>query len=277
MSETKDLNKNPLLKKDGLPAFHLISPAHVVPAVEYVTKEISEDIENLEQRLEPDCEGLLKPLEGLFLPLEFSWNPVVHLLAVKNSNDLRKAHEAVLGQIVALGLRLLQSPSIYQALRQIRNKGSWRSLSEPQKRVIEKRTRNARLAGAGLKGRAKERFAEIEKELSEIGTRFSNNVLDATKAFEMIITEAEDVRGWPENLKQLAAQSYHRVHGDMQRKMSPDTGPWRITLDFPSYLPFMRHSRRRDQRENLYRAFITRASQGNLDNEKLIHRTLLLR
>src|SRR5262249_33718148 len=121
---------------------------------------------------------------------------------------------------------------------------------------------------------ARERFNAIQAELAESSTRFSNDVLDATKAFALTLRTADEVAGLPPSLLALAAQAA-RAAGEADA--TPEAGPWRITLDFPSFGPFMEHSRRRDLREQVYRAFVTRASSGPYDNTTLISQILRLR
>ncbi|MBE9020417.1 M3 family metallopeptidase, partial [Chroococcidiopsidales cyanobacterium LEGE 13417] len=129
-------------------------------------------------------------------------------------------------------------------------------------------------SGVGLAGEQRERFNAIQLELAELTTKFSNNVLDATKAFSLTLTSPDEVEGLPPSWLSLAAQAA-RAAGE--EKATPEIGPWRVTLDFPSYLPFMQHGKRRDLREKLYRAFISRASSGDLDNTPLIEKILQLR
>ncbi len=268
---------NPLLISDGLPQFDHIRPEHIVPAARQVIEQTLHTIEQLENDLQPTWESLIGPLELLDLPFEHAWKPVTHLLGVKNSDELRTAYETVLAEMVALELRLLQSRPIYEACTALKQSAAWQTFSTAQRRIVELKLRDARVAGVGLDDAARSRFLQIEQELSSISTRFSNNVLDATKAFELIISEQEDTQGWPESLRKLAAQSYNQSRPGTDQRATPQDGPWRITLDYPSYLPFMQHSRQRRQREEVYRALITRASQGAFDNSALIERILTLR
>jgi oligopeptidase A len=267
--------KNPLLITEGLPPFDRIKPEHIEPALKHVVKETKKAVKNLEQNLRPGWDKLLKPLEEMELPFEYAWGPVVHLMGVKNSDKLRKAHDKMLGEIVTIDLRIRQSQKIFEGLSKIRQSKKWSGLSEAQKRVIELKLRAARHAGVGLKGKAKKRFNEIEKELSQICTDFTNHVLDSTKTSELIITDKKDIKGWPENLKALAAQSYNEKK--KKKEATPAKGPWRITLDAPSFVPFMQHSQNRKQREKLYKIYITRASRGKLNNNELIKQILRLR
>jgi oligopeptidase A len=274
--ENKNHTDNPLLVETGLPPFDRVKPEHVVPAIRQVLNCANQRIDELEQNLVTTWAGLLQPLEKLDIPFEYSWGVVSHLMGVKNSDELRKAHEQVLADVVQFGLRVNQSPAIYKGLSAIRDGDVWQELDEAQRRIVEKKIRAAKHAGVGLSGEAREKFNVIAKELSKLQTDFSNHVLDATKAFEFIITDAGETEGWPETLKQIAAQSWNGVNKE-DPTATFDNGPWRITLDYPSYVPFMEHHRNRSHREQVYRAHILRASTGELDNSGLIDRILTLR
>ncbi|MDA0748036.1 MAG: M3 family metallopeptidase [bacterium] len=269
------LKNNPLLKVDGLPRFNEVDPAHVEPAVRYLLAGSEEKVVELEKTLMPTWDGLLQPLEDMDVNWEYAWSPVYHLLSVKNSPNLRKAHEKVLADVVAFGLRMQQSRPIYEGLKALFGGEGWKGLDEAQQRVVEKKLQAAERAGVGLEGKAKERFNEIARELSQISTDFSNHVLDSTKAFALDVTDPADTEGWPQSLKQMAAQTYSRANDGADA--TPEEGPWRITLDQPSFMPFVQHSRRRDQREQVYRAYITRACEGEWDNTALIVSALKLR
>lgn len=266
---------NPLLVTEGLPRYDEILPEHVVPGVKQVLADSEKRVAALEQNLTPTWEGLLVPLEENGLPFSYAWGPVGHLMGVKNSDELRRAHEAVLPDVVAYGLRVQQSRPIYEGLVAIREGEEWARLDEAQQRCVELKIRAAEHAGVGLTGQAKERFNEIAKTLSQISTDFSNHVLDATKAYELIIYDKKDAEGWPNSLRQVAAQSYRQANEGSDA--TAEDGPWRITLDFPSFFPFMQHHRVRDHREQVYKAYVQRASSGELDNSDLIARTLKLR
>jgi len=274
---TAQTASNPLLRREGLPPFGEIRPEHIVPAVEEVLAERERRLEELEKSLTPTWEGLVEPLMLLDLGLEYGWRPVKHLLHVKNSEALREAHDAMLPKVVASDLRVQQSRPIYEGLVALKEGSAWASLSGAQKRVVDLRIRDAQHAGVGLTGDAKERFIEIEKELSQIATSFQNHVLDSKKAYALIITDKADTEGWPETLRAVSAQSYNQAKEEGDPDATPESGPWRITLDFPSFYPFMQHSRNREQRREVYLAYVTVASSGEWNNSDLIARTLTLR
>ena len=284
---TADLTDNPLLCAERLPKFDKIKPEHVVPAVKKLLADAEQSLSALEESIEPTWDGCFAKLEEIDRPFEYAWGPVSHLFGVKNSPELREAYESVLDDVVQLGLRASQSRPIYEACVAIRNGSDWDNLSPTRQRIVEKKIQSAELSGIGLEGVPQERFNEIAQELSQLSTTFSNNVLDATKLFELVLTEQSDVDGLPESALAMAAQSFNQKQservaesGDDPQSVDeaiPDSGPWRFTLDGPSFLPFMQHCRRSELREQLYRAFITRASDGDFDNEQNINRILSLR
>ncbi len=266
---------NPLLLTSGLPKFNEITPDHIEPAITRLLAEAMKRLEDLESDIQPTWKGLIEPMEEMGLPFEYSWGPIGHLLNVKNTEDLRKAHEAMLPKVVKFSLRMGQSKPIYDGLVAIKDGTEWGGLDNAQRRAIELKIRDAKHAGVGLEGKEKERFNEISQRLSQLGTDFSNHVLDATKAYELIITEKEDTEGWPDTLRQLSSMGYNKEKETDES--SPNEGPWRITLEAPVVVPFLRHSRNRTQREQIYRAYLSRADEGELDNSPLIMEILRLK
>ncbi|MBD2514764.1 M3 family metallopeptidase [Nostoc sp. FACHB-973] len=274
MSASTILFDNPLLQGTGLPPFAEIKPERVVPAFNQLLAELDQQLAALEANVEPTWEGLVQPLEKLTERLTWSWGAVNHLMGVKNSPELREAHETIQPQVIQFINKLGQSQPIYSAFKVLRASDSWATLEPAQQRIVEAAIRDAELSGVGLEGEARERFNIIQMELAELSTKFSNHVLDATKAFSLTLTKKAEIDGLPPSLVSLAAQAA-REAGEINA--TPENGPWRITLDFPCYGPFMQHSTSRDLRQKLYKAYITRASSGDLDNKPLIKRILELR
>ncbi|MFP4122379.1 M3 family metallopeptidase [Coleofasciculus sp.] len=268
------VTENPLRRGKGLPPFDQIEPNHIVPAMTQLLAELEQELAALEEKIVPTWDGLVEPLEALTERLRWSWSIVSHLMGVKNSPELREAYETVQPKVVQFINTLNQSQPLYKAFKALQDGDEWRSLDPAQKRIVAAAIRDAELSGVGLEGEVRERFNQIQMELAELSTKFSNHVLDATKAFSMTLTSPDEVEGLPPSLKSLAAQAA-RAAGE--EKATPEQGHWRITLDYPSYIPFMQHSTRRDLREKLYKAFVSRASSGELDNSPLIERILELR
>lgn len=266
--------QNPLLIGAGLPPFDQIRPEQIVPGIQTLLEQLTQDLEQLEATVEPTWAGLVEPLTAIAERLRWTWGIVGHLMGVKNSPELRQAYESVQPALVEFSTRLGQSKPLYDAFKQIETGPLWDSLDAAQQRIVKAAIRDAELSGVGLTGEVKARFNQIQQELAELSTKFSNHVLDATKAFQLVLKTPEDRAGLPNSLLAQAAQAARDAGYDAA---TAEAGPWVITLDYPSYVPFLQHSRRRDLREQVYRAFITRASSGELDNTPIIERTLALR
>ncbi|WP_250124065.1 M3 family metallopeptidase [Chroococcidiopsis sp. CCMEE 29] len=274
MSVNLDITDNPLLIGKGLPPFEAIKPEHVEPAMTQLLAELDKELATLEANVQPTWSGLVEPLDRLVERLRWSWGIVGHLMGVKNSPELRTAYETVQPQVVQFLNKLNQSQLLYEAFKALQANDPWDSLEQAQQRIVEAAIKDAELAGIGLSGEKRDRFNAIQLELAELSTKFSNNVLDATKAFSLTLTTKEEIDGLPPSLTSLAASSA-RAAGE--ENATAEDGPWQITLDFPSFGPFMQYSTRRDLREKLYKAYISRASSGELDNAPLLERILQLR
>jgi oligopeptidase A len=265
---------SPLLQGQGLPPFPDITPAQVVPAITELLAEANTNLTQLEANIIPTWAGLVEPLDRLTERIFWSWGIVGHLMSVQDSPELRAAHEEMQPQLDLFTIRLGQSIPIYHGLQAIQSSPEFATFAPAQQRIIEAEIRGMQLSGIGLTGAPKQRFNEIYSKLKEISTKFSNNVLDATKAFRLTLTQPAEIAGLPASLLSQAAQSA-RAAG--HEAATPTDGPWVITLDAPSLLPFLQHSQRRDLREQIYKAHVSRAASGAYDNLGNIDRMLELR
>ena len=270
---------NPLLTLgDTLPAFDLITAAHVEPAIRELNARVNAGLDGFEKTTAsgaaPTWDGVLTWLHELTEPLRLAWGVVGHLTSVCDTPELRAAHQAMQPEVVTTFVRLGQSRPVYEALVALRDGPAWAGLDAVQRRIVTNELRDMELSGVGLTGPAKERYQAISLELNELATRFSHQLMDATKAFALDLTSAEEIAGLP---RTLLAQSAAVAKAAGIGSGDAATGPWRITLDAPSFIAFMEHSRRADLRERLYRAFVTRAAAAPFDNQPLMVSILALR
>ena len=268
------ITKNPLLIGKGLPPFNEIEAEQVVPAMTQILQELDEGVSKLEENVTSTWSGLVEPLTELEERLNWSWGIVGHLMSVKNSPELREAYEKMQPEIVKFYNKLSQSKPLYEAFKGIKEGAEWDKLEPAQQRIVESSIRDFELSGVGLEGETRERFNQIQLELAELSTKFSNNVLDATKAFKLKLTDKKDVEGLPPSALGLMAQT---AKAEGNEAATAEDGPWVVTLDYPSYIPFMKHATNRELREKLYKAFVSRASSGEYDNRGNIDRILELR
>jgi len=277
-SSTSTVEANPLLDSSGLPKFDTIDPTHVEPAMTSLLASLRQGFQSFEEELpqrDKSYEGIVEGLEKMKFPLGYSWGVVSHLNGVKNSDPLRTAHQTVQPEVVKVSMELGQSRPVYDALSSLEEK----ELSEPQRRVVDSALRGMRLSGVDLEGEAKAEFNDIALKLSELGTKFQNNLLDSTKAYELILTDPADVAGLPASALAAAAPTHAQAHPPKEgaEAPTPEKGPWRMTLDMPSYIPAMKHLKSTEIREKMYRTYISRASEGDLDNGPIISDILKLK
>lgn len=272
MLSSKTCSDNPLLEQKSLPKFSSIEPSHLQPAVETLLASMSEKFAALESNLNPasaSYSDILPELERIREPISYAWGVAGHLNGVKNGDELRKAYEESQPKVIKAFTEFKQSRVLYDSMKNVLESEK-AHLSQEQVRALESSVHAMQLGGVGLDGEEKERFNEIKQRLAELSTTFSNNVLDATKMFSLEITDPADVGGVPESAKKMWAAA---AEGDSEK------GPWKITLDGPSYISAMHHLGVREHREKLYRAFVTRASEGSGDknNVPLISEILSLK
>lgn len=246
-----------------LPKWSSITAEHVRPAITAAVEAANAEIDAIEAKLTEtpatSWEEIMDPLERLSEKLSRPWGVVSHLKGVRDSDDLRAAYDDCQPDVVTASLRIGQSRPVYDALVALtENADTWAKLTSAQQRAVECEVRDAKLSGVALDGADKDRYNEIAKELSALSTEFSNNVLDATKAFEHLCTDKSEVGGLPKSALEQAAQTA-QTRGKLTDATAED-GPWMFTLDAPSYMAVRSHAENRALREKVYRAYLARAS-----------------
>ena len=268
---------NALLEQRALPRFDLFDAAQVGPAIEQLLGETEAAFSALEARaFGTTYESVVEAVEAVEAPLSFAWGLVGHLAAVQNSPELRAAQEAAQPAVVRTLQRLSQSPALYRALKALSaGGGAVDALDAVQRRIVDKAITGMELSGIGLASEAERAaFNQLGLRLAELSTKFSNNVLDSTKAFRLPLTDARDVAGLPETARALLAQN---AVNDGAAHATAAAGPWTVTLDGPSYVAFLKYADRRELRRKVYLSYISRASEGPHDNAPLIEEILRLR
>ena len=273
-ASSADASPSPLLVGEGLPQFNAITPDQVDRAIPQLLAELGAELDALEtslgQRLaSPQAEPLhwaelMDPLHHLGERLRWSWGVVSHLNGVCNTPELREAHQRQQGAVVAFGNRAGQSQVIHSALQQLAGQSG---LDTTQRRILAAELRDMELRGVGLRGAAQEAFNAASQQLAELATTYSNHVLDATNGWSLLLTDEAQLAGLPASLRELLAQA----------AASEGQQGWRLGLDMPRVMPFLKYSARRDLRETVYRAQVARASSGELDNSPLIEQILTLK
>jgi oligopeptidase A len=262
---------NPLLDFTGLPRFAEIKPEHVAPAIEQLLDENRALIARLlNETVQPTWQNFVAPMEDANERMSRAWGPVGHLNAVMNSPELREAYNAALPKITQYYAELGQNLALFDKFKALRNSAEFPGLSAARKKIIENELRDFRLGGAELPDEQKARYLEIQERMSELSSRFSDNLLDATNEYTLVIENKDELSGLPDDALQ-AAQEAAQEQGK---------SGWLFTLKAPSYMPIMQYADNRDLREKMYRAYNTRASEfgkAEWDNTPLMDEIVKLR
>jgi len=249
---------NPLLNPGALPAFKRIKADMVRPAIERIIDDNRQQVAQLVASEGFTWEGLVQPLSLLEDRLSKAWSPVRHLNSVKSSDLLREAYNTCLPLLSEYTTEMSQNRYLYQAYQKIANSDDFPQLSEAQQKAINDSLKHFKLGGVDLEGVSKERYQQLQKDLSELQSNFENNVLDATQSWEKLISDAQELGGLPdyamEMTRQLARQN--------------DQPGYRLTLDMPCYIAVITYAQNRTLRKEIYDAYATRATDYGITDKK---------
>ena len=262
---------NPLLDYSGLPRFDAVAPEHVAPAIRQLLDENRALIDGLiAPATAAAWDSFVQPMLDAGERLSRAWGIVSHLHSVNDVPPWREAYNAMLPEVSSFYADLGQNLALFAKFRSLAAGDEFPTLSAARRRVIENELRDFRLSGAELPEERKPRFKEIQEELSALGAKFSENLLDATNAHAEWIESEADLAGLPDDAKAAA-----KAAAEKDGKQG-----WKFTLHAPSYIPVLQYCDNRELRARMYRASATRASEfgsEKLNNGPLIDRLLALR
>lgn len=220
----------------------------------------------------PDWDSLMQPLGEVHNALSLFWSPISHLNSVMNNDALRDVYNRCLPKLSVYYTELGQNSALYNATMALSDSAEFTTMSSEQRQQIKHELRDFELGGVSLDEGAKKRFGEIALSLSKLTTEFSDSVLDATNAWEKLLTDETELDGLPESA----------IAAARQRAETKEQDGFLLNLEFPSYMAVMMFANNRTLRKELYTAFCTRASdQGphanQFDNTDRIDSILKLR
>lgn len=261
---------NPLLDFSGLPRFDEIRPEHIAPALDVLLAEAEAAVATAETVQPVTWSGFVVPLDDATERLWRAWGQVSHLQGVVNTPELREAYNANLPRITRFGAALGQNRALFRQYQALAAGPEAATLDAPRRKVLENALRDFRLGGAELDTAAQARFSAIKQELSALSATFSQNVLDATDGWSLVVDDESRLAGVPEDVRRAARAAAQK----------DGIAGWKLTLQMPCYLPLQTYAEDRALRETLYRANAQRASEladPALDNSGNIDRILALR
>ena len=269
-----------IFKFGKLPDFKKFTPENINKEFPSVIEKINVDFKKIEDFLsnhlnqkQLDWEQVINPLNEVNEVLRWSWGVISHLNAVNNSESLREIYSKFLPEVISLGNKFGQSKIIYNALVKLKKTNNF---DRVKNRILDKEILEMEHSGISLEKNIQNEFNIISEKLGELSTTFSNNVLDATNSWYLILNNKSQVDGLPKRVLELmsiSANDHLKKEGDADL----ENGPWKLSLDIPTYTAFMTYAKDRSLREKLYKTFVGRASQGEKNNSQIIEEILSLR
>jgi oligopeptidase A len=259
---------NPLLEDAERIPFHRIEARHVEPAIRQALLDAQASVDHVsEDPSEPTWANTMERLDTAVELLAERLAPVTHLVSVAETPELREAYNAVLPRITAFWSRLPLNEALWARVKAYAATDEARALTGLERRHLDKTVREFERAGADLPAGAKARLEEVRVELAQLEQTFSEHVLDATAAYELLVTDESRLAGIPEGARRRA----------FERAKEKGKRGWMLTLDYPSVEPVLKYCRDRELRREIFVAYSTRCRGGQYDNRPLLARILRLR
>jgi oligopeptidase A len=264
----EDIKDNPLLHQTFPIRFDAVKAEHVEPAIQLLLEQMKNRLKDLGHSSKPRTyDNVLLGLDTLTEPLDFAMSVVRHLESVATTPELRAAYNAVQGPVSMFYTSIALDPDLWAAVKAVNESVDPNALSPVHKRFLTKTVSGFKRAGADLNAEDKKKLEELNVALTEATTKFSEHVLDATNAFDLIITEEAKLAGLPESARMAARESAR----------SKDKDGWRFTLQAPSLTAALTYLDDRPIRRQLWEASNRRGTSEPYDNRALLLEILRLR
>ena len=263
--------QNPFYRYNELPQYDRLTPALAEEAITQLLDTAKAALLELERSATPTWEGCMAPRLALAEPLQYAWHLVSHMLNAMNTEAWRTTQEKLQPPIVAFFSALGQNQVLLEKMQALRDGPDFGGLTEAQQRILESDMREAIHAGAACAPEVRAQLTKLHEQNACDSATFMNHALDASKAVVLTLTSEAEIAGLPGSLLETASEAAQR---NGHAPSTAEGGPWVITHEAPLLIPFLQYSERRDLREILYRAHVTRASEGALNNQPILHNIL---
>ena len=254
-----------------LPNFSQFDPKRFTSEFTELLANHRQKIQQLSAQTNFSWQNFIQPLDDLANQLGKLWSPLSHLNAVMNSDEIRNTYNDCLPKLSDYYTELGQNNSLYLAYQAIQNSDEFKQLDTAQQKVIANALRDFQLSGVALKGKQRQRYQVVQQELATLATKFSENSLDSTQAWQHSVNDETLLAGLPA----------HAIATAKQKAQEKKLDGWLFTLDAPCYIAVMTYADSNTLRETMYRAYQTRSSElsddGKFDNSKIMQAILALR
>lgn len=249
---------NILLQKTKFPLFDKIKYQDIEPALDNILADNRMQLAKLLDKKKFTWNDLIVPIEEMDDRLSHMWSPISHLNSVMDSTELRAIYNRCLPRLVKYHTEISHNTKLYNAVKSIAKRETFKKLNKIQRRIIKHEIRDFKLAGVALNKKDKEEFAALQQQLANLTTKFSENVMDATRSWYCHVTDKKMLSGLPKHIITMAG------HEAKNKKIKG----WVLTLDFPVYYAVMTYADDRALRKKMYHAYVTRASDQKPSNKK---------
>ena len=268
------MTNNPFLKKNDYPKWSELKPDSIRQDITLALEESEKNLQRIRDLnpTEVTFSNTVKALERATSTLDEAWGLVTHLDSVCNSDELRKAHNDILPAVSEFGAKIPLDSNLWNSIQAFAKHEDAEKLESVDRRLLEETLKDFREAGADLTEDKRSRLQEISSELAKLTQKFSENVLDATNAWQMIVEDENQLKGLPETAIDAARQSAIDKLGETDGKKS-----WIFTLHAPSMLPVLQYMDDENLRKKLWSASDSLCTKDQFSNGDLIKKILTLR
>ena len=264
--------ENPLLTESshpyGAPAFDKIRNEHYLPAFKAGIEEAKAEIDSIVSNpAEPDFENTIDALEYSGRTLNRVSGIFYNLMEADTDDEMQAIAEEIAPMMTEYSMYISLNKPLFERVKAVYMKKDSLDLAQDQKKLLENTYESFARNGANLSDEDKETYSKYAEELSLATLQFSKNVLASTNAYTLHITDSTDLAGLPQYVVDMAAM-YAKEKG---------LDGWVVTLDYPSFGPFMKYSENRELRKDVYMAYLTRSVGGEFDNTEIVKKIVDLR
>ena len=264
--------ENPLLTESshpyGAPAFDKIRNEHYLPAFKAGIEEAKAEIDSIVSNpAEPDFENTIEALEYSGRTLNRVSGIFYNLMEADTDDEMQAIAEEIAPMMTEYSMYISLNKPLFERVKAVYMKKDSLDLAQDQKKLLENTYESFARNGANLSDEDKETYSKYAEELSLATLQFSKNVLASTNAYTLHITDSTDLAGLPQYVVDMAAM-YAKEKG---------LDGWVVTLDYPSFGPFMKYSENRELRKDVYMAYLTRSVGGEFDNTEIVKKIVDLR
>ena len=264
--------KNPLLTEStapfGAPQFDKIQNEHYLPAFEAGIAEAKAEIDAIiANEEEPTFENTIEAMEYAGETLNNVASIFYNLMEANTNDEMQQIAEKLSPMLTEYEMYVSLSAPLFERVKAVYEKRNELGLDKDQMKILENNYKGFVRGGANLSDEDKELYSKWSEELSLATLQFSKNVLAATNAYVLNITDEADLAGLPEFVRTMAAET----------AAEKGLEGWAFTLDAPSYSPFLKYSENRELRRQIWTAYNTRAIGGEFDNTEIVKKIVDLR